>query len=80
MFWLFILYLVIVIIMHELGHLISAKLVGCGVDKFSVGFGKPFFSKKFGETTYQITPWLFGGYCSLVGETEIVIIQKHSVI
>lgn len=40
MFWLFILYLIIVIIMHELGHLISAKLVGCGVDKFNIGFGK----------------------------------------
>lgn len=60
--------LIIIIFLHEMGHLVSAKMVGCGVDKFSVGFGKPICSKKICGTTYQITPWLFGGYCSVEGE------------
>lgn len=60
--------LIIIIFLHEMGHLISAKMVGCGVEKFSVGFGKPIYSKKICGTTYQITPWLFGGYCAVEGE------------
>jgi membrane-associated protease RseP (regulator of RpoE activity) len=37
----------------------------------SLGFGKPIlFSKKIGRTTYQITPWILGGYCKLEGEME----------
>jgi membrane-associated protease RseP (regulator of RpoE activity) len=53
-----------------MGHLITAKIVGCGVDCFSIGFGKPLFSKLIGGTKYQITPWLFGGYCALEDETD----------
>jgi len=60
----------IIIMTHELGHLLVAKWCGCGVDKFSVGFGKPALKKKFGDTIYQITPWLLGGYCALRGETQ----------
>lgn len=69
MWGLFILSLIIIIFFHEMGHLISAKMVGCGVEKFSIGFGKPWFSIKLGGTVYQIAPWLFGGYCALEGET-----------
>lgn len=66
----FLLSLIPIIFFHELAHLITAKLVGCGVETFSIGFGKPLFKKKIGETTYQITPWLFGGYCNVEGETS----------
>jgi len=66
---LFLLCLIPIIFLHEMGHLITAKLVGCGVERFSIGFGKPIFKKKIGETEYQITPWLLGGYCKVEGET-----------
>jgi membrane-associated protease RseP (regulator of RpoE activity) len=60
----------IIIITHELGHLLIAKWVGCAVDRFSVGFGKPALKKKIGKTVYQITPWILGGYCALRNETS----------
>jgi membrane-associated protease RseP (regulator of RpoE activity) len=59
-----------IILFHEAGHLFAAKLCKCGVTKFSVGFGKPLWSKKIKETTYQIAPLLLGGYCELFGELQ----------
>ena len=68
---LFFVSLIICIIAHELGHLIVAKMCKCGVEVFSLGFGKPIlFSKKIGKTLYQVTPWIFGGYCKLQDETK----------
>jgi len=61
--------LVICIFLHEIGHLIVAKAVKCKVLVYSIGFGKPvLWSKKIGDTIYQITPWIFGGYCQLKDE------------
>jgi membrane-associated protease RseP (regulator of RpoE activity) len=59
-----------IILFHEAGHLFAAKWCKCGVTKFSVGFGKPLWSKKIKETTYQIAPLLLGGYCELFGELQ----------
>lgn len=58
------------IFVHELGHLIVAKLCKCGVDVFSIGFGKAIWKKKIGNTIYQITPFLLGGYNKLKGEMD----------
>jgi membrane-associated protease RseP (regulator of RpoE activity) len=55
---------------HELAHLVAAKLVGCGVEVYSIGFGKPYYQITFKETRYRISPWLLGGYCKLKGELE----------
>ena len=63
--------ILIAIILHELAHLYVAKLCGCGVDIFSIGFFKPILFKiKFNNTVYQLTPWIFGGYCALQGELD----------
>lgn len=62
--------LIVGIFVHELGHLIVAKLCGCGVDIFSVGFLKPVWRKKIGKTIYQITPFLLGGFTKLKGEMD----------
>lgn len=67
----FIIILIPMIILHELAHFIAAKFVTCPVDTVSLGFFKPIlWQKKIGDTIYQATPWLFGGYCSLHGELE----------
>jgi len=60
--------LILSTLLHELAHLIAAKLLKCKVDVMSIGFGKPIFKKKIGETLYQIAPILLGGYCKLLGE------------
>jgi len=67
----FLLSLIIIIFCHEFGHLLVAKKCGCGVDIFSVGFGKPIYRKEYKGTIYQITPFLFGGYCKLRDELLI---------
>ena len=60
----------VLILIHELGHLIAAKSVGVRVNEFSVGFGPKIFSKKWGETTYMLKAVPFGGYCAMEGEDE----------
>jgi membrane-associated protease RseP (regulator of RpoE activity) len=60
--------LVIIIILHEAGHLLAAKLFKCGVKTFSIGFGPKLWGFKFGKTYYQIAPILLGGYCELEKE------------
>jgi membrane-associated protease RseP (regulator of RpoE activity) len=64
----FFLFLIIAIIIHELGHLIVTQLVRGKVEVFSVGFGTPLWSKKIKGITYQICWLMLGGYCKLVGE------------
>ncbi|HIZ97603.1 MAG TPA: site-2 protease family protein [Candidatus Janibacter merdipullorum] len=55
------------IALHEIGHLVPAKLFGVKVTEYFVGFGKKMWSTRRGETEYGIK-WLpFGGYVRLVG-------------
>ncbi len=56
------------IFVHELGHLLGGRMVGIKARVFSMGYGKGFWKKKIGDTTYQITLIPFGGYCSFYGE------------
>jgi regulator of sigma E protease len=56
------------IFIHELGHLIGGKMVGIKAKVFSIGYGKGIIKKQIGDTTFQITPIPFGGYCQFYGE------------
>ncbi|MFC1669901.1 RIP metalloprotease RseP [Spirochaetota bacterium] len=56
------------IFVHELGHLLGGMMVGIKAKVFSMGYGKGILKKKIGDTTYQITPIPFGGYCKFYGE------------
>ena len=66
----FIIILGIIVLIHESGHFIFAKLCGIYVYEFSIGMGPKLFSKKSknGETVYSIRAIPIGGYCSLAGE------------
>lgn len=61
---------IILIIIHEFGHFIAAKLMGVRVNEFAVGFGPKLFSKQLGETTYKVNLIPLGGYCAMEGEDE----------
>ena len=63
-----ILILLILVIVHEFGHFIVAKLTKMRVDEFAFGFPPRIFSKKIGETTYAINALPLGGYVSIWGE------------
>ena len=60
--------LYICVIVHEFGHLIAAKLCGCGVPTYAVGFGKVLLHKKIGKTDYQFRLLPLGGFCELEDE------------
>ena len=63
-----ILILCVVIVFHELGHMIVAKKNGISVPEFQVGFGPKLCKFKKGETEYSIRLILFGGACKMLGE------------
>lgn len=60
----------IVIIVHELGHFLIAKLNGIVVEEFSVGMGPRIISTQRGETLYSLRIVPFGGSCMMKGEDE----------
>jgi len=59
-----------IILVHELGHFIIAKLSGIRVEEFAIGMGPKIIGKKIGETLYSLRIIPFGGYCKLTGEDE----------
>lgn len=65
-----ILLFLILIIIHEFGHFIAAKLLGVRVNEFAVGFGPKLIKWGKGETKYAINLIPFGGYCAMEGEEE----------
>ena len=56
--------------LHEFGHYIVARLFGVKVLRFSVGFGKPFYKKKRGDTEWCLAPIPLGGYVKMVDTRE----------
>ncbi|OYV86179.1 MAG: hypothetical protein B7Z63_04410 [Ignavibacteriae bacterium 37-53-5] len=55
------------ILIHEFGHFIAAKLFGMKVDTFSTGFPPRAFGKKIGETDYCVSWIPIGGYVKIAG-------------
>jgi regulator of sigma E protease len=64
----FIVVIGVLVVVHEFGHLIAAKLVGVRVEEFAVGFGKQIVAKNFRGTIYRINLIPLGGYVKLEGE------------
>ena len=64
-----ILSLSILVVLHELGHFIPAKLFGCRVEKFYLFFDWPFslLKKKVGDTEYGVGVLPLGGYVKISG-------------
>lgn len=56
------------VLVHELGHFLVAKLLGIRVLVFSFGFGPKLIKVKLGETEYAISLFPLGGYVKLLGE------------
>ena len=59
------------IVFHELGHLLFAKLFNVFAPSFSIGFGPRLLEVKLGETTYALSAIPLGGYVELAGSPEI---------
>ncbi|MGN6446663.1 M50 family metallopeptidase [Amnibacterium sp.] len=53
--------------LHEVGHLVPAKLFGVRVTQYMIGFGRTVWSRRRGETEYGVKAIPLGGYISMVG-------------
>ena len=72
--------LLLMVLIHELGHYIVGKILGFKIDEFAIGFGKAIFSKvnKKGEKiSLRIFP--LGGYCAFAGENDEEDEKKNKV-
>ena len=59
-----------IIVVHEGGHFIVAKLCRVRVEAFSIGFGPRLFGFTIGETEYKVCLLPLGGFVKMTGETE----------
>jgi regulator of sigma E protease len=59
-----------IILAHELGHFITAKLSGVKVEEFGIGYPPRIFGIKRGETIYSVNWLLIGGFTKMTGEED----------
>lgn len=57
----------LLVLVHEFGHFITAKMTGMRVDEFAIGFGPKLLSKKHGETVYSLRAIPLGGFNDIAG-------------
>ena len=58
----------LIVVLHELGHFVAAKLCGIRVEAFSFGFGPRLFGFKYGDTDYKVCLLPLGGFVKMTGE------------
>lgn len=58
----------LMISVHELGHMLCARAFGVGIEKFSLGFGKPLWEYEHKGTKYRLAWIPLGGYVKMSGE------------
>ncbi|MCH7656151.1 MAG: RIP metalloprotease RseP [Chloroflexi bacterium] len=66
----FVVILLVLVIVHELGHFTVAKLAKVKVLEFGVGFPPRIFSRQWGDTTYSLNLFPIGGFVRMVGEED----------
>ncbi len=68
---LFVLALIVIVLLHELGHFVTAKKAGMKVSEYFVGFGPRLWSTRRGETEYGVKGIPAGGYVKILGMTNL---------
>src|SRR3990172_1323680 len=66
----FVAMIVVLIVVHELGHFVTAKLAGVKVLEFGLGYPQKLFGIKRGETEYTFNALPLGGFVRLLGEED----------
>lgn len=75
----FLLVLGVLVIFHELGHYLAARYCGVKVLRFSVGFGKILFRRRYGvdRTEWAIGLFPLGGYVKMLDEREAPVLPEE---
>ncbi|MDF2840921.1 MAG: rseP [Clostridia bacterium] len=58
------------VVIHEFGHFIFARMAGIKVEEFAVGMGPKIWGYQGKETLYSIRAFPLGGFCKMLGEDE----------
>ncbi len=58
----------VMVVVHEFGHFVVAKLCRVRVEAFAFGFGPRLFGYKYGDTDYKVCALPLGGYVKMAGE------------
>ena len=66
----FVAIIVVLVVVHELGHFVTAKLGGVAVQEFGLGYPPRLWAKKIGDTEYSINALPLGGFVRMVGEED----------
>ncbi len=61
----------VMVLLHEWGHFIAAKLCGVRVEVFSIGFGPRLWGVKRGDTDYRLSALPLGGYVRMAGDNPV---------
>ncbi len=59
------------VLLHEWGHFIAAKLCGVRVEVFSIGLGPRIWGVKRGDTDYRVSAFPLGGYVRMAGDNPV---------
>jgi hypothetical protein len=68
---LFVAIVIVIVMLHELGHFVTAKWAGMKVTEYFVGFGPRLWSVRRGETEYGVKAIPAGGYVRITGFTVL---------
>ncbi len=68
--------LFVLVLVHEWGHYITAKLTGMRVDEFGIGFPPKLFGIKKGETEYTFNALPIGGFVKIYGEDAEAVVEN----
>ncbi len=68
----FLLMVSVIVVFHELGHFVVAKLCRVQVTRFSIGFGPTLLHHTHGDTVYQLCLLPLGGYVKMLGDASEV--------
>lgn len=66
-----ILFLILLVLVHELGHFLAAKSFKLRVEEFGIGFPPRLWMKKIGETAYSFNLFPLGGFVKILGENPL---------
>ena len=77
-----IVFLSLLILIHEIGHFLTAKKFGLLVEEFGIGLPPRLWGKKIGETVYSLNCLPFGGFVKIYGEDrgdESLVVKSDKV-
>ncbi len=65
-----IVFLGLLVFLHELGHFLASRACGVAVEAFSIGMGPVILHKEWRGTDWRLSLLPFGGYCAMKGEKD----------